>query len=240
MTEMLDRNTTRRTFLIAGAAGAAGVAALGTGEIAGASDIAGSTGTSVHSVWRLTPNWGYPLGPSGRISVSSRASRLHAENKVFASEAAARAGRISPCSLAQPYRVEMCTEDYTALWQHSVDGGVSVDMRYPGVAAIMARAGQFCATGEESGLSTATPQAPRSTWTATARGTARTDGTTSTSQPGRAPAGALPITGSSALNMAALGAAMLVVGAGATAVSRRSDRGSDATTSDEPGAHETD
>ena len=224
MSQLLANRTTRRTFLAAGAATVASARVLGRSRALGALGSSNSLGTTTTSVWRLNPDWGYPLGPKGRTSVSSKASRLHAENKIFSSEAAARAGRLSPCSLAQPYSVELCAADYDELWTHSMDNGVSVDMRCPGVPEILARAGVVCATPTAKIVGVPavySPMAPPPPMSAGAENTAGVDAAARTkASDQKAPAGSLPVTGSSSLNLAAAGAGILAVGAIAAAAGR--------------------
>lgn len=208
----VQQHVNRRTFLALGGAVGAGAVLMAGG--AGALNASGAaSGTTTVTVWKLNPSWGYPLGPKGRTQVSSNASRLHAENKIFVSESAAIAGRLSPCSLAQPYSLQICAADAAELWTHSMDGGTSVDMRCAGVPEIMARAASACGTTPAS-------QAPATPTTSAPSSSLDVE---SNAAQAKAPAGSLPVTGSSSLAFGAIGLGALALGALATAVASRHD-----------------
>lgn len=200
----------RRLFLRAGAAAAGGAAAVVTlPGLLSAAGAAGPSPSATRTVWRLNPDWGYPLGKFGQTGVRSNASRRHAQNKIFATEADAIAGRLSPCSLAPAYPVTVCVSEYHALFASSRDGGASVDLRYPGVAEVWTGTTGVCATGPGAGPN---------------GNVEGSDGTRSgTGGPGPAPSGPLPFTGLDPTVGVATAAAAILVGGG-LAVARRRHR----------------
>ena len=93
----------------------------------------------VATAWQLNPSWGYPLGAHGRTSCHCHACIPHAENKLFATEAAAFAGRAHAGCLCQPFEVEIPAAAYAVLFTGS--GSVSVDRRDPGIANVLSQTG---------------------------------------------------------------------------------------------------
>ena len=232
----LTQGMHRRSFIAASMAATAGAAVLGTSALSGAASAESNmTKAATRTVWKLNPDWGYPLGPKGRTSVSSNASRLHAQNKIFTSEAAAIAGKISPCSLAQPYPIQICEADYQELLSHSMDGGISMDMRCEGVPAIMANAGNVCTASAPPADPVPTPtSAPIPTPTSVPTPTPTNGASSALDEAARrraaaqlaasAPSGALPVTGAnSAVGLAAIGAGALALGFVAQRVARETE-----------------
>ncbi len=217
----LTTNMNRRKFIaFSGAVGAGAVIAANS---MGAGALTTPSSSTTVTVWKLNPNWGFPLGPKGKTRVSSNASLLHATNKIFVSEAAAIAGKISPCSLAQPYSIELCAEDAAELWSHSMDGGISADMRCPGVPEIMARAGRSCAVPVPPAPTTPATPAGTPTGSDDALSGAGVRGAVPTVSTSRTPAGSLPVTGASSMKLGTFGIGAIAVGAVAAAIARRNN-----------------
>lgn len=122
----LDRRSFFRVGAVAGGAALA-LATIGPIRSAGAAD-------SDTTVWRLDAEWGYPVGPNGKLRCVCNACHRHAANKIFASEADAGAGRIHICCLCQP--VSFTVPGVVAAGFFDA-GVVSVDRRWASVAAIL-------------------------------------------------------------------------------------------------------
>ncbi len=73
-----------------------------------------SASAATHSLWMLDPDWGFPLSTSSGSDTKSRcrscACHSAAPHRYFLSEADAIAGRLHPCCLAQPVRVDVCVD----------------------------------------------------------------------------------------------------------------------------------
>jgi LPXTG-motif cell wall-anchored protein len=89
------------------------------------------------TVWRLDANWGYPIGPKAKTRCVCNACHKHAANKIFATEAAAAAGRIHICCLCQPVPFTIPAAVGTEFFD---DGTVSVDRRWAAVTALLVAA----------------------------------------------------------------------------------------------------
>jgi hypothetical protein len=116
----------RRAFLATGMVAAVGLAVVNPAN-------AGAADTDL-VVYRLNPDWGYPVGPKGKTRCSCRACFRRAENAYFETEAAAIAGRIHPCCVCQVYRSTVAGIPREALFA----GADSADRRDERVAAVFA------------------------------------------------------------------------------------------------------
>lgn len=143
---LLSPAPTRRAFLTRAAA-LAGIAAVASIAVA-----PNATAVTPSSAWKLRCT----------NNCHCRACRLHAANKVFATEAAALAGRAHPGCRCTPVAVATTAASYTRLFT----GANSVDRRSPGITAALAAAG----TPSDDGA--ATPQSAPSATTLTATGAA--------------------------------------------------------------------
>jgi hypothetical protein len=122
----LDRRSFFRVGAVAGGAALA-LATIGPIRAAGAADVD-------TTVWRLDAEWGYPVGPNGKLRCVCNACHRHAANKIFASEADAVAGRIHICCLCQP---KSFTVPGVVAATFFDDGVVSVDRRWASVAPLL-------------------------------------------------------------------------------------------------------
>lgn len=109
---MSKRAVPRRLFLTIGIGGAASTA-LASGLVAQAAPASAGTATTV-TLWRLDPEWGYPLTTESGSDTKSRcrASACHkaAPHRYFLTAADATAGRLHRCCLAQPEPVQVCID----------------------------------------------------------------------------------------------------------------------------------
>jgi len=119
MTKALNR----RAFLAGGAIATAAVAVSGARPAGAATELA---------VYRLSADWGYPVGPNGKTRCTCRACFRRADNAYFTTREAALAGRIHPCCVCQPYATTIPGVSGHDLFLGS-DG---VDRRDPRVAAV--------------------------------------------------------------------------------------------------------
>jgi hypothetical protein len=125
----VSRPLNRRSFLAAGVVAAVGLAVVDA-------PTAGAADTDL-VVYRLNPDWGYPVGPKGKTRCGCRACFRRAENAYFDSEDAAIAGRIHPCCVCQVYRTTVAGVGRDALFA----GGDTADRRDKRVAAVFAASG---------------------------------------------------------------------------------------------------
>ena len=85
-------------------------------------------------MYRLSADWGYPVGPKGKTRCACKACFRRADSAYFTTKAAAIEGRIHPCCVCQPYRTTIAGIPSTALFA----GESSADIRDPRVAAVFA------------------------------------------------------------------------------------------------------
>lgn len=171
----------RRAFLAVGALSTTGLALAHGASRAGAADPDAE-------VWRLSSDWGYPVGPKGKTSCSCRACHRRADSAYFTSEAAALAGRIHVCCVCQPYRTTVAGVDPADLFA----GDDSADSRDVRVAAVLTAAG----------VPVGTPSAEP----------ARTPGSSPAGAPAAARRDALATTGTDGRRLAGVGAALVALG----------------------------
>jgi hypothetical protein len=86
----------------------AGAFVLGAGR-AGAS-------TATMTVWTLSPDWGTPRGPHGKMRLHSNASRRAAANRYALTRADAEAMNLHKCSFAPAVPVTVDAAAFMALW----------------------------------------------------------------------------------------------------------------------------
>lgn len=126
----------RRRFLVIGL----GVGSVAAGFAAPAGAAAAGAGRTV-TLWRLSADWGYPVGPKGRTRCKGRACHLHAANKIYETEAAALAGRLHICCMAQPVSTEVPVAVHDELTNlPPAPGPELTDLRYDGAAEAWERA----------------------------------------------------------------------------------------------------
>jgi hypothetical protein len=113
----------RRAFLTTGAIATVAVAVAGARPASAADELA---------VYRLSADWGYPVGPNNKTRCTCRACFRRADNAYFATREAALAGRIHPCCVCQPYATTVPGVAGDDLFL----GGDSADRRDPRVAAV--------------------------------------------------------------------------------------------------------
>jgi hypothetical protein len=113
----------RRAFLASGVIATAAVAVAGASPAGAAGEL---------SVYRLSADWGYPVGPKNKTRCSCKACFRRAENAYFRTRDAALAGRIHPCCVCQPYATTVPGVTGHDLFQ----GAQSVDRRDPKVAEV--------------------------------------------------------------------------------------------------------
>jgi hypothetical protein len=119
----MSRPLNRRAFLATGAVATAGLA------VAGARPAGAATGVTVY---RLSSDWGYPVGPKSKTRCVCRSCRRRAKNAYFQTRDAAIAGRVHPCCVCQPYRSTVTQREARQLFA----GTDSADRRDPRVAAM--------------------------------------------------------------------------------------------------------
>lgn len=119
MTKALNR----RAFLATGASATAAVAVAGARPAGAAGEVA---------VYRLSADWGYPVGPKNKTRCACRACFRRAENAYFRTREAALAGRIHPCCVCQPYATTVPGVTTRDLFL----GAEGVDRRDPRVATV--------------------------------------------------------------------------------------------------------
>lgn len=224
-------------------------AAVG-GSIAAAIGRPVAAATATHSMWRLDPAWGYPLttesGSDTKTRCRSRACHNAAPHRFFLSEADAIAGRLHPCCLAQPVRVEVCADLNELMPYYGARLG-GVDARCPTLPAHLRTALQDAggcaftpstevnppdpisnpqpppATAPQPSPATAPLSAPTSAWRAPSSQTASSAvvpaGSASAVQSPPAIAGTLPSTGSPTPKLLGLAAALTAAGTIALAAS---------------------
>lgn len=124
----MSKQLNRRAFIATGALATAGWAITGP-RPAGAD-------TQALTVYRLSADWGFPIGPKGKTRCACRSCFRRAENGYFLTEAAALAGRVHPCCVCQPYTTTLEGVSSEELFLN----GQSADRRDPRVSAVLAGA----------------------------------------------------------------------------------------------------
>jgi len=105
----------RREFLVG--SGVAGVAILsGPGSVVAAVE---KGNCEQLTVYKLSPDWGYPRGPNAKTKLRSRASITAAEHRYALTAADAEAMNLHLCSYAPAVPTEVCKAAFMTLW----DGG---------------------------------------------------------------------------------------------------------------------
>lgn len=128
---MTDTRVLERRQFLRNAVVVAGVGLTGLGV----SDLVRASAATTTQAWVLDPTWGFPKGAHGRTSCSCHACVTHAGNKVFATQAAAAAGRAHTGCLCEAEAFDLRTTIYDALF--TTPGAVEVDRRDPDVADLL-------------------------------------------------------------------------------------------------------
>jgi hypothetical protein len=113
----------RRAFLATGAIATAGFALVGARPAGAATGV---------TVYRLSSDWGYPVGPKHKTRCVCRSCRRRAKNAYFRTREAAIDGRVHPCCVCQPYRSTVTAQEASQLFA----GTDSADRRDPRVEAM--------------------------------------------------------------------------------------------------------
>lgn len=154
---------TRRALLTSGVVGS--VATVVTGRSTGAH--AASPAPTDVTLWRLNPDWGFPLTTATGSSTKSRcrgsACHTAAPHRFFLTEADAIAGRLHACCLAQPEPITVCINLNELMPYYTARLG-GVDGRCPTLPAAL---GQALYAADACTFSTPTSTAPATTAPAT-------------------------------------------------------------------------
>lgn len=136
----------RRKFILVGLGVGSAVGTLSSGASASPTAARGALDDTV-TLWRLSADWGYPAGPKGKTRCKGQACHSHAANKIYETEAAALAGRLHVCCVAQPVSFEIPADvhhDMSAApptpRRRPKQGPELTDLRYQGLAEAWRRA----------------------------------------------------------------------------------------------------